>query len=310
VQEICKDETHDLRPFVFRNSVAEVDTAERVKFASNEALKLCRFAVASALVHRKNPNKSNYQPLIDALDDESIEVPGIITLNHDLILEDLLCQHVSSYGRYPFVDGFEENAEEGVREFNREVLWDNRSRPLLIKPHGSISWWRKKTPVGHASPVHAVTLEKAKDRLASAPAECIGPGFLKDASKQEFYSQSIWQEMHQAFRRVLRATDVLVISGYGFGDPGVNDLIYAWAQAKKDKKRSDNTVGSKSIVILHKNLKEKSDMDQVEKVRYAKDPSPFHTSFQRILWGSTAHFCGRWFCDATLDDILKAVNES
>ena len=281
---VCRDRGDGLRSAIFGSAKdEEVDTATRMQFASNEALKLCRFAVASALVHRKNPNKSNYQPLIDALDDESSEVPGIITLNHDLILEDVLDAHPAFCHEYGLVDGFELADKNGIRKYNPDLLYQDHEVPLLIKPHGSISWWKEKTSVGQSSPVHAVSSKKAKDRLQTAPKRSIGPVFLKDAGKQEFYSQSIWQEMHQAFRRVLQTTNVVVVSGYGFGDSGINEVIFSWLRQEENR----------IAAILHEKGNEMTD-----------------NRFRFLAYRRKISFVKKWFCDATLEDVLKAMNES
>ena len=181
------------------------------------------------------------------------------------------------------MDGFEVADKNGIRKYNPDLLYQDHEVPLLIKPHGSISWWKEKTSVGQSSPVHAVSSKKAKDRLQTAPKGSIRPVFLKDAGKQEFYSQSIWQEMHQAFRRVLLATDLLVASGYGFGDSGINEVISSWSRQEEDR----------TVVILHE-----------------KGNKMTGNLFRFPAYGRRIKFVEKWFGDATLADVREAVNAS
>lgn len=266
-----------------RLSCHKDDVPAKVLVASNEALKLSRYAVASSLVHEHSPSVENYVPLIEALYKPGVEVPGVITLNHDLILEDLLSGYPPYLHQKGFVDGFEVADKDGIREYNPDLLLQDYEVPLLIKPHGSISWWRDNVPPTQSAPVYSFTLQKAKKWAYGAPTDRIGPIFLKDAGKQKFYPESIWQQMHQAFRRVLRETCLLVISGYGFGDPGINEVIRSWGRNKDNKK----------VIILH------------EKGRKMAD-NPF--TFKIGDWSPT--FVETWFCNADLDAVLKKVQKS
>ena len=60
------------------------------------------------------------------------------------------------------------------------------------------------------------------------------------------YLLGIFEESFYIFKKSLDKSDTLIISGYGFGDKGINTKLHNWLKSKQSKK----------MVIIHPNKRE------------------------------------------------------
>lgn len=186
------------------------------------------------------PEPEDYQPLVEVLKHPEIRVDSIVTLNHDTLLENLLEQ-----GEVPYEDGFqnviEDEVEYGIYDPNRFGEGSD-SHLHLLKPHGSISWWlfggRGVTRYIRASaqrPPDELTVEDTViERFPK-------PSVLTSFGKEESYLNDIFLDMQDEFARSLRRVKRVVVSGYGFGDRGVNRRLQNWLRRDSENR----------LVILH-----------------------------------------------------------
>ena len=165
-------------------------------------------------------------------------VASISTLSHDC--------HVENYLRgrgIRLVDGFSEEAR-GVR------YWDGglsaRGCIPFLKLHGSVDWFRVRTNAD------AATLYD--ERVASIPPAIYhhrvpaSDGTVLESldgrpllligtfNKISEYSGGIFRDLHYGFRQAIRSVDGLVVSGYGFGDKGINSEIIDWFYGKPGRR--------------------------------------------------------------------------
>ncbi len=159
---------------------------------------------------------------------------NFFSLNHDLVLERYFRQEEINY-----CDGFG-RGEDRLRPWQPE-LFLTADRVNLLKLHGSVNWY-------HFSPLTA-TGQCRRDFFG-----CVG--FLKDkkvvlgynditdrpliltgrTNKILEYNRSIYVDLHYYFYRLLPRTELLIISGYSFGDRGINSWLINWLQSAANKR--------------------------------------------------------------------------
>lgn len=167
---------------------------------------------------------------------KDIERLDIVTLNHDTLVEQLLVKHGIAFN-----DGFGE-IDGDVRWFDDGVYDDRSKKTRIFKLHGSVDWYMFS---GNQYPASVV---------GSNPLDCISgsgdklrnfykvPSFLSGADKILAYNRGIFSEIFFRFHQVLREHDLMVMSGYGWGDTAINFRLMNWLDG--DTKRS--------IMLLYK----------------------------------------------------------
>jgi hypothetical protein len=166
---------------------------------------------------------------------------AIFTLNHDLILEEFLIQN-----GIQFTDGFSESVNN-VRCWNPGFFESELYKIRLFKLHGSIDWFRLRPEKGG----------NWGDELTGIPKKWkLFPAFTEDPqgnieldavdhrpkiligtfNKMLDYLRDIYTPLFCLFYRQLSYAQRLVISGYGFGDQGINTRIIEWFYSSTDHK--------------------------------------------------------------------------
>lgn len=167
----------------------------------------------------------------------------IFTLNHDILLETYLKETgiVFNYG-------FEPNGRISV--FNHKLLEKNNGINLF-KLHGSIDWSElndgKENKIC-CLPLNYNTLIGKSSNLSEKLNDTVGlPLFLIGTfNKMLNYLTGIYELIFDVFKNRILKADLLIISGYGFSDKGINARISHFIN-QHDKK----------IIIIHPN---KSDL--------------------------------------------------
>ena len=147
---------------------------------------------------------------------------NIITLNHDTLVEQLLTAK-----NIEFTDGFGE-PDGDIRWFEDKFSDDFKVR--IIKLHGSISWWNQ---AGNDVIQPQIITEHHPDRWRNAKGESIKdirktPSFLTGVSKVYSYNRGIFADQHYRFLQLLHSDDLMVMSGYGWGDIPINFQLQNW----------------------------------------------------------------------------------
>lgn len=173
----------------------------------------------------------------------NLKTTSIFTLNHDVLIEALLGKEGIS-----FADGFDD-VDGDFRRFDPGYLF-KANDVTLLKLHGSIDWYLypftskdgsrfqqyakpgKKTSIWHGRDAQGEML---------LPQD-VKPTFLTGTTSKELsYGSGIFPDVFEAFRRQLHEHNVLVVSGYGWGDKGINRRVNAWMMSSL----------SRRMIILH-----------------------------------------------------------
>jgi hypothetical protein len=150
----------------------------------------------------------------------------IVTLNHDTVIERALEQSGIEYA-----DGFSKVASS-------DFAWSPKSfagQPVrVLKLHGSINWrqnyeHRLLRAGYHASKtVHGGDLAPQAEILAGKH------------NKMLQYQRGFYGDLHCRFRTSIYRADTLVVSGYSFGDKGINNTLIEWMRP-----------AAHSLVVVH-----------------------------------------------------------
>jgi hypothetical protein len=233
------------------------------------------------------PTRTDHLGLIaQAWQDAVVSHLSVATLNHDRVIDSFLAER-----SIPYVDGFADptEAKDGFRCFQPEVYNRPQRVVRVLKLHGSVGWcvlfrpddlWDQKIVV--------VTDPCIMDRLRLQGYQ-LGPLAIQIGTCNKVENYTLYHHLSQLqcrFLRCLDDSDVMVISGYSFGDTGVNARIDAWVTGSR---------GRRLVVV---------------------DPRP--DSAERGLWGhwktwvscGVAHAIPRCIETVTWDEVRKVISDS
>lgn len=192
-----------------------------------EAKNYIRDVVAIYLDKRPN-DLTQFSLLSDINIDRDYTQAFIFTLNHDALIEQYL-----RINKIPFSDGFV-NGNQNAR------IWDPGSyneKIKLFKLHGSIEWSNFESDDPY----------ERKVCIYNTPQRSIGTDspvlVMGSFNKLRDYSRGTIFDLQCLFSKYLNESNRLVISGYSFGDQGINSRIINWLYGMRDRK----------IIIIHKN---------------------------------------------------------
>lgn len=199
----------------------------------NEAENYIRHTVWHKL-NRSVANHNHLSFLSEAINDKDISAVNISTLNHDLLIE----QHLSDK-KITFNDGFG-SPINGVR------YWENHftDKNNLLKVHGSVNWFTLTPDDGdwfddQIGIVLDGDIDHAKSKkgglMRSLPEK--EPKILIGTFNKIYeYTESVFSDIYYQFRALLGKSQNLVVSGYSFGDKGVNSAILEWLYSDRKNK--------------------------------------------------------------------------
>lgn len=205
--------------------------------AGNETVRCIEDVVWQSLAGA--PTKSTMMPAaVGAAADEELDGLDVFTLNHDTVLEESL----KSAG-IPFADGFAEQ-QGSVCPWNMALLQNGPARTRVVKLHGSIDWCY----------YGGLGLAKTVDRNMyhfTLPDETISqewglghPVILCGTfNKMLEYLRGPFLDLHLLFREALDSVNLLVVSGYSFGDKGINNRLWEWMADDRGRR----------LVVVHEN---------------------------------------------------------
>ncbi len=195
----------------------------------------------------KKPIQYSYLHFLQkAYEDSKIDHISIFTLNHDLVLEEYfnsIC--------IPFIDGFD-------KPINNIRYWDinlfkNNHKLTLVKLHGSINWFKFRRKeynpfiIGISmSSINSTWRTQAPNGEYQNLARGRPMFLVGTFNKILEYTYDIYFSLHYLFYETLNSLNTIILSGYSFGDRGINTRIIEWLTSKKERK----------MVIIHPDIEE------------------------------------------------------
>jgi hypothetical protein len=162
------------------------------------------------------------QCLLDGVRDQRLDGCDVFTLNHDKVIESAFWNSDAQ-----LVDGF--GTADGDVAWWEPTIFENRLRHYFLKLHGSIDWFRDskgvRKNIGH-DPDHACTADGSSLGLPGPSRVLIGT-----FNKIRDYFEVPFSDLMVVFRRQMRTISVLIVSGYSFGDKGINAVLNEWMRS-------------------------------------------------------------------------------
>jgi len=191
----------------------------------------------------KEPSRTDrLDCLIDACKDDQMSHIDIFSLNHDTVIEQCL-SHNGIQVNDKVTDGFGKPLNN-VRYWEPDLFETESFNVRLFKLHGSVNWFRFR-PDGEQdwnNEKIGIPLDwdlwHTKNPQGQRQWPVDGrPMFLAGTfNKMMQYTSGMYSELHYQFYRSLPHAQQLVVSGYGFGDKGINTRIVEWIYSAPDRK--------------------------------------------------------------------------
>lgn len=230
--------------------------------------------------------------LLNLIQNENIDKLDIATLNHDLLIEQLLKNH-----SVEFTDGFGE-AEGDIRYFNPNIFNDSTHKVRIYKLHGSLNWYRFRKIDEDSN----LTIDRYGMALNNDRWHCRDengdfvdnldgiPIFLTGSyNKLLDYNFGIFKQMHAKFDESLANHDIILMSGYGWNDRGINGRLFEWIFSSPIKK----------LILLHKNPE--TDIK-------IKSRSAMWHRYDGLVSDNRLIPIKKWFSETQIDDINGVIN--
>jgi len=216
----------------FYSSLQPPNTSEEMLLdAGNETVRYVEDVVWRSLARRPT-DADTMSVAVEAVEDEELEGVDCFTLNHDVVLEQRLRRD-----SIPFVDGFADPVGSICR-WNLDSLQHPNARTRVVKLHGSIDWCfyggygLARTIDGDL--YHVSLPDGSYDPRSWGEGH---PALLCGTfNKMLEYLRSPFLDLHLVFREALGSIRLLVVSGYGFGDKGVNSRLWEWMSGGADRR--------------------------------------------------------------------------
>ncbi|PKK83731.1 MAG: hypothetical protein CVT49_06845 [candidate division Zixibacteria bacterium HGW-Zixibacteria-1] len=225
--------------------------------------------------HKNEVNHLNC--LAGAYRDTDISKIDIFTLNHDLMIEAFLDKSGISY-----IDGFSERTND-VRYWNPNLYDGDDFKINLFKLHGSINWFLCRPNMGSIYDDNACLISGRDPYLLMDIVCDYRPLILIGRfNKMLEYSRWIYSELYCIFHNVLKTAVNIIVSGYSFGDKGINNRLIEWMRSSRQNRlvvihpkpkdiedkarpyfanRWDDFVSSHKIVFIKKGIQDTSWLD-------------------------------------------------
>ena len=224
------------------NKVKEISGYSENKIGDTvwETITFFNWALRDILLQTKNnlsPTKANIKgfDFFDRLErNNKIGDVIIFSLNHDLLIENYLGEILDT--------PFEKYNNYSSLKIYKKGLFDKSKKFHLYKLHGSVNWFvSDKFPSfiqGNLFECNAPDnqveyyIEKMiPDGYPIMPMMLTGAGI-----KEYYYQQAIYSDLIEKFRYKLNDVKVLFVSGYGWKDSGINNMIIDWLMRDNNRK--------------------------------------------------------------------------
>ncbi|MCC5790417.1 MAG: SIR2 family protein [Opitutales bacterium] len=271
-----------------KTSSSEIPSTRTV---ANQTRTWISLIVKQALTGTESPK--GFDALIPLLNNPDINRIHFATLNHDLLLDQFLESfHNSNYGTCEVIHGFDAQTRLGepngkdfrlfdpasFRETTSPSYSSDKKQIILYKLHGSIDWIEiKSTPKNGEAFRKYIKTENILPKPDGIISVEYLPRFLTgNVLKYHQYLAGIFADMHTRFRDNLRFGIInhLIVSGYGFGDPGINLLIGEWLSEDPSQRK---------LHVLDKSLDKEKILEKLRHLPYSQQEN-----FRDII-GSSIH---------------------
>jgi hypothetical protein len=281
--DILKDKTQELcAAMPFEREI-------NLGILASRSCDLIQCVVWHALYNRKTPK--GLQFVIELVTNSRIEKLDIATLNHDLLIEQVLSnEHIQ------YIDGFGQ-PDGDVRFFEPELYEKHDAKINIFKLHGSINWYRFRiVEDGKTIDKYGCTTNIDYEHCRDSEGEMMQnldhkPTFLTGSyNKMSDYGFGIFAKVHHKFLDRLSNCDIVIMSGYGWNDRGINGRLFEWILSSHRKR----------LILLHK--------DPEVEIKQKSKSAMWHRYDELVNDGRLIPI-KKWLSETSINDITKVMNE-
>jgi hypothetical protein len=260
--------------------LAATDPMERLSEIGSLGELAC-FFIESVVTEVLQPRPPvGFDLIYELAEHPGIEELQIMTLNHDTLVE----QFLTDKG-VDFVDGF--GPPDGdVRWYDERVYAASPAKVKIYKLHGSINWYSILRN-GRATP--AILLGTDTENIRDGQGNPLKtlfrrPSFLTGINKAVAYKKGIYADMQFHFEQLLRETEWIVMSGYGWGDAAITLRLDSWFEQSRRN----------TIIFLNPNPEEIEESSLIVASGYSA-----WTNSKQLITGND------FLCYTSIDELAK-----
>lgn len=206
-----------------------LDSWEKMGSKGEGLFEEARYYITDAVRHKlwlPLPEDTTYL-FADASRDKRVNMLDLFSLNHDLLLEQYFMKNNIS-----IIDGFT-TSNRDLRHWQASLYVKDEPKLRLYKLHGSINWCRVRNeanPLYSQQIVVATDPDYAKDKKGNYLTLLDKRSFLIGTVNKilEYTVKDIYFQLSRVFRQHLHVSSRLIVSGYSFGDKGINSVLINW----------------------------------------------------------------------------------
>lgn len=256
------------------NTVLKPDKFYDFEMALNDIFKFFQSAISYLL--QQHDEIKGLELFDEIQEDPDVEVCNIFTLNHDVVLENYFDEK-----KFEFNTGF--NDKDGdVYLFNFDSFKSKKSNFRIIKLHGSINWFSFPQEPGRYKQTRYGITDKELHKLTNDEGTRYKPlfdhpHFLSGTHNKIIdYSNSTFFELRNFFFCKLEQLDQLIVSGYGWRDQGIDQVIYNWLKKSKNNR----------LHFLYENMKDETDFRDYDFYETRDQILDYEVYLQNAEWGN------------------------
>lgn len=205
----------------------------------------------------------------------------ILTLNHDLLLEDALTKAEISW-----TDGFDArlSTDPKALRFDREAF-SKPGRVRVLKIHGGCDWYLCLMAPKRWSPLK---LLEGADRWRYTTDYEESQTLTGSTTKGDSYTRGVFGELNWEARKLLREHDRIVCSGYGWRDEAFKGMLKDWSDEHKEAR----------MLLLH-------DQANIREFEGRNKPWPWPDDWKEDGGSSWVRWQPSWLSETR----IEAINE-
>lgn len=299
-QQIADDQSHEIDnpailPFIEKLTVLsgklfnplpyQPELEINLKLLASRSCDFIQCVVRDSLFTTEKPQGLDL--LLELVRNKNIENLDIAMLNHDLLIE-----HLFQNNNVKFIDGFGDR-EGDVRYFYPDLFNSNTPKVRIYKLHGSLNWHRfrkRNKESGLIFDRYGMAINNDGSHCRDENGKLVDnldgiPIFLTGSyNKLLDYNFGIFRQMHAKFDESLANHDIILMSGYGWNDRGINGRLFEWIFSSHSKK----------LILLHENP---------ETEIKVKSKSGMWHRYDELVRDGRLIPIRKWFSEARLDDL-------
>ena len=235
------------------------------------------------LLRPKKKTQGELRLVLETIRVSGAEHVAVLTLNHDLLLEDALTD-----AGIAWTDGFDAplSTDPKALQFDRDAF-TKPGRVRVLKIHGGGDWYFCLLASGKWRPLK---LLEGADRWQYTTDYDQSQTLTGSTTKGDSYTRGVFGELNWEARKLLREHDRIVCSGYGWRDEAFNAMLKDWSDEHEDAR----------MLLLH-------DRAEIKEFEGRKKPWPWPDDWNKDGGSSWVRWQPSWLSETRIEEINEKL---